>query len=302
MAYTLLVGNFVIRFPDLPNQGPQPDGDTIKFLPDNPELVMDLTRISGRPPKINDRGISVRLEAIDALETHFKQTHQEVKGGNLARDELLAHLGFKNVVFSKRHPHNIESANEDSLPGYVLSNGIDANGRLIGFVYEGSDDIPGDDGSTITLGTRLLDKSINTKLLADGHVYPAFYRTLPAKLREHLAVKSQAARAAKKGIWPRSTADLSNGAAEVLSLESLETLVMWPKLFRRLVDFLSSNNEGLSGFVPWLREDDATRDDRMYRLDTNKGVNFHEILTIDGDSIRLNVQFEQVIVEPDPVN
>jgi hypothetical protein len=34
MSYTLLRGSFVIRYPDLPRQGPEPDGDTVKFLPD----------------------------------------------------------------------------------------------------------------------------------------------------------------------------------------------------------------------------------------------------------------------------
>jgi len=30
MGYTVLRGSFVIRYPDLPRQGPQPDGDTVK--------------------------------------------------------------------------------------------------------------------------------------------------------------------------------------------------------------------------------------------------------------------------------
>ena len=67
MSYTLLRGQFVIRYPDLPRQGPEPDGDTVKFLPDSPAFVETLPRRSGRPPDINARGISVRLEAIDAL-------------------------------------------------------------------------------------------------------------------------------------------------------------------------------------------------------------------------------------------
>ena len=85
MPYTLLRGSFVIRYLDLPRQGPEPDGDTIKFLPDTPALVETLPRRSGRPADINARGISVRLEAIDALETHFEETHQELAGANAAQ-------------------------------------------------------------------------------------------------------------------------------------------------------------------------------------------------------------------------
>src|SRR5687768_2374525 len=129
MPYTLLAGEFVIRYPDLPRQGPEPDGDTLKFAPDTPALVEALPRISGRPPDINARGISVRLEAIDALETHFGETHQELAGANAARDELLRQLGFRNVVFWPDHPNKVQSADSDRLRGHVLSNGIDANGR-----------------------------------------------------------------------------------------------------------------------------------------------------------------------------
>ena len=50
MGYTVLRGSFVIRYPDLPRQGPQPDGDTVKF----PSALVDtLPRRSGRPAQIN---------------------------------------------------------------------------------------------------------------------------------------------------------------------------------------------------------------------------------------------------------
>src|SRR4030095_636759 len=157
MPYTLLRGSFVIRYPDLPRQGPEPDGDTIKFLPDTPALVEALPRRSGRPPDINARGISVRLEAIDALETHFGETHQELSGANAARDELLRLLGFTNVTYFPDLPNKVQSADQDSLRGHVLSNGIDANGRLIGFVYPGEH--PSPDGTDVFLDNALVDQS-----------------------------------------------------------------------------------------------------------------------------------------------
>jgi endonuclease YncB( thermonuclease family) len=135
VTYTLLRGEFVTRYPDQPRQGPQPDGDTVKFRPDSPALVETLPRRSGRPPDINARGISVRLEAVDALETHFGETHQELAGASAARDELLRRFGFTKVVFFPDLPNKVQSADQDAVRGHVLSNGIDANGRLIAFVY-----------------------------------------------------------------------------------------------------------------------------------------------------------------------
>src|SRR4029450_6773608 len=115
MTYVVRRGECVIRYPDLPRQGPEPDGDTVKFLPDTPALVEALPRPSGRPADINARGIAVRLEAIDALETHFQETHQELAGANAARDELLAQLDFTNVVFFNDLPKKVQSADHDAL-------------------------------------------------------------------------------------------------------------------------------------------------------------------------------------------
>src|SRR5262249_12344319 len=153
-----------------------------------PALVEGLPRPSGKPPDINARGISVRLEAIDALETHFEDTHQELAGADRARDELLARLGFTDVVYYPDLPNNVESAGQDSVRGHLLTNGIDANGRIIGFVFAGEHDAP--DGTAVFLDDALVDTSINAGLLADGLVYPAFYSTLPASLRDHLAKSS----------------------------------------------------------------------------------------------------------------
>jgi endonuclease YncB( thermonuclease family) len=299
MSYTLLRGQFVIRYPDLPRQGPEPDGDTVKFLPDTPALVEALPRRSGRPPDINARGISVRLEAIDALETHFEETHQELAGADTARDELLRLLGFTNVVFFADLPNKVQAADQDALRGHVLANGIDANGRLIAFVYTGDHDGP--DGSSVFVHEALVDQSLNAVLLAAGHAYPAFYGTLPATLRTHLAELSRAARAAQPpaGLWPRSTAD-PGGATTVAALAALEQLVIWPKLFRRLVPYLAAGFTDFDGFDAWLRADPVHRDDALFLLDRLEPGNMHDVVRGAGQQIQLTVWPEEFIIEPDP--
>jgi endonuclease YncB( thermonuclease family) len=297
MTYTVLRGDFVIRYADLPTQGPQPDGDTIKFKPDTPALVEALPRTSGRPADINGRGISVRLEAIDALETHFSETHQELGGANAARDELLRLLGFTGVTYFPGRPNNVQSADQDHLRGHVLTNGIDANGRLIGFVYTGEYD--GVDGANVFLDEKAVDLSANALLLAAGHAYPAFYSTLPATLRTHLAETSRVARAAGAGIWPRSTAD-PDGAATVTGLAALQEIVCWPKLFRRLVPYLAGGATDFDGFDAWLRADPVNRDDALFLLDRLETGNMHDIVRASGQSIRLTVWPEDFIIQPDP--
>jgi endonuclease YncB( thermonuclease family) len=297
VPYTLLRGQFVIRYPDLPRQGPEPDGDTIKFRPDTPSLVEGLPRPSGTPPDLDARGVSVRLEAIDALETHFAESHQELAGANAARDSLLAQLGFTGVRFFDDMPNKVESADQDAIRGHVLSNGVDGNGRLVAFVYAG--DHPGPDGASVFVDDDLADASINARLLADGHAYPTFYTTLPSSLRRHLTPVSEAARAAGLRLWARSTAD-PDGAATVPDLAAAEALVMWPKLFRRIVPYLAAGFADFDGFDAWLRADPVNRDDALFFVDTSAPGNLHDVIRAEGSQICLTVWPETFVIVPDP--
>lgn len=299
MVYTVLRGHFVIRYPDLPRQGPEPDGDTVKFKPDTPALVEGLPRRSGTPADLGPRGVSVRLEAIDALETHFGGTHQELAGANSARDLLLAELGFTNVRYFSDLPNKVESADQDTMRGHVLSNGIDANGRVIGFVYPGDPTFP--DGASVFVDEALVGSSANAVLLERGLAYPAFYGTLPAALRTQLAAASRAARAAQPplGIWPRATGD-PHGAARITGMAQLQTLVLWPKLFRRVVPYLAAGFTDFDGFDTWLRADPVHRDDELFLLDRLEPGNMHDVVRGTGDTVELRVWPEDFVIEPDP--
>jgi len=177
----------------------------------------------------------------------------------------------------------------------VLSNGVDANGRLIAFVH------PGPGGAAVFVDEPLVDQSVNAWLLAAGLAYPAFYATLPADLRTHLAGVSQAARAGQPpaGLWPRSTAD-PNGAATVADLAGLQQLVIWPKLFRRIVPYLAGGHTDFDGFDGWLRADPVHRDDTLFLLDRLEPGNIHDVIHAAGQRIQLTVWPEQFIISPDP--
>lgn len=295
MPYTLLAGEFVIRYPDLPRQGPQPDGDTVKFAPDTPALIDALPRPSGGEPDLNERGISVRLEAIDALETHFNGAHQELDGANAARDALLGALGFTGVTYFTDLPNTVESAGQDRVRGHVLSNGIDANGRMIGFVEPGDASEP--DGTQVFLDDARARGTVNAALLADGLVYAALYSTLPASLREEFAQTARQARAAGLGLWPRATAD-PDGPATIAGREVLEALVLWPKLFRRLIPYLAEDATTFDGFDAWLREDPVNRDDGISI--GGRRARLHDVVKASGDQVQLTAWPEDFVITPDP--
>jgi hypothetical protein len=148
----------------------------------------------------------------------------------------------------------------------------------------------------------LVDQSLNAQLLMAGHAYPAFYATLPADLRTHLATVSEAARAAQPpaGLWPRSTAD-PDGPATIADLDRLEQLVIWPKLFRRIVPYLASGFPDLNGFDTWLRADPINRDDELFLLDKLERGNMYDVVRGVGQQIQLTVWPEDFIISPDPI-
>lgn len=295
--YTLIKGNFWIRYPDKPRQGPQPDGDTITFHADDVTLVRNLPRLSGRGPNINARGnIPVRYEGIDALETHFEGTHQQIGFADAARDENLRLLGFRNVKFFDDMPNNVESANSDSMPGFVIANGIEANGRLLGLVYPGS--IEQADGEHIFVDAPLLDRSVNAKLITAGLAYVEPYDTMPLSLIKHLRDVIGTARASDTGLFAVENVSVTR-AASIRDLAILQTLAMWPKLFRRLVAYFTEGHVGLGQFDSWMREDPVHRDDSLRLPDGEKG-NMHDAYIINGDSMKLQFNPEDLLIAPDP--
>jgi hypothetical protein len=124
----------------------------------------------------------------------------------------------------------------------------------------------------------LIDQSFDAQLLAAGYAYPSFYATLPADLRTHLTATSRAARAAQPpvGLWPRSAAN-PDGPATITDLGVLEGLVIWPKLFRRIVPYLASGFADFDSFDAWLRAEPVHRDDELFRIDTLERANMHDV-------------------------
>ena len=294
--YTLVKGQYSIQNPSNPRRGPEPDGDTVTFFPDSLDLVRGLRRISGRAPDISNGHINVRYEGIDALETHFQGTHQDLGFANAARDKNLGLLGFTQVQFYPDLPNVVQSVDRNPLPGYVIANGIESNGRLLGLVYAGAADQP--DGSAVFVDNAMLDKSVNAKLVEAGLAFVEPYDTMPMSLVRHLRAKITAARTAKKGLWP-SESPSAESAATIADLNAAEGLVMWPKLFRRLSDYYREGNAGLGQFDSWIRDDLVRRDDAL-RLPDGEAANMHDTYSIEGNKLKLKFRPEELLITPDP--
>lgn len=298
MSYKLIKGEFHIHYPDRPSQGPEPDGDTLKFKPDNPALVNAIHKPGSLGPQFNGRMmINLRFEGIDALETHFSGMHQQMQWAEAARDFMLARVGFAHVKFFEPpgSPFKVQEVAPHPLRGYVLARTLDGHGRIVAFVYPG--EVTAVDGANVFVDQALVADSVNAHLLLQGLAYPAFYTTLPIALNETLAHLAAAARQNNRGLWPAAH-DQPGAWMTIPDLPTLQTLVMWPKLFRRLAGYFGAGNVGLDHFDAWMRADPVHRDDRLILPDRELG-NMHDVIEIAGDRIRLRYQTEELIIVPD---
>ncbi|MEV5969543.1 nuclease [Streptomyces sp. NPDC051921] len=240
-----------------------PDGDTLPFTPD---YVGEWKLVRGceKPEPAWDGRVSVRLEGVDALETHYDGVYGELARqprelGDAATNALLKWLGFRDIrrVPDPKKPglENI-SAIPETVPGYILTSGTDAYGRCVAFVGRGAP--PGPSGYELNVSKELLRETANHHMLTQGLAYPMFYSGLPRELREELAVAALQAKAAPgRGVWRRDangeTVDVTLRGAKVIGMTSItDEAVILPKLFRRLKEYLSLGGTTLDSFPAYL--------------------------------------------------
>jgi hypothetical protein len=227
--------------------GKSPDGDSIRFVPDRPALLDDLYRGDRVRTSNVDGSVQLRLEGIDAPETHYGRDAQP--RGDIARDWLLEQVGFDSVVFGQSG--TVQSAAPDSRPAVVLSKGVDPNGRPIAYLLV---DDGGDlrDGAWVELRSALLDRTLNARSLAEGLSYLTLYTSTPAAHRTRLRKIAGDARDAGSGVWGADETSMFRLASQA-SISPPDGALILPKLFRRCTDYLKDRADGFRGTLPdWL--------------------------------------------------
>ena len=217
-------------------KGLSPDGDSIRFKATDPD---HWKLLDGPAVRVDSKlRAQLRLEAIDALETHYraggKTWHQPKELANAATDRLLDLVGIKNVVWPASR-YRVTSA-DDGTPGYILCRTTERYRRPVSFAYAGK--CPYQPGAAVNLKVSTLRKSVNFRMLMDGLAYPTFYEGLFYDLRNDLAKATVQARRRKKGIW-------KHDRSAALTLKGTESVTddhpIFPKLFRRLMTHYGEN-------------------------------------------------------------
>lgn len=267
-------------------KGYQPDGDSIRFMADDPAAWDSFTFTSAAKKKAAKK--QLRIEAIDALETHYEGYHQPRPFAIAALEQMLRLLGITNVHYSLSVTTIVDA--DDAKPGFIITSGLDRYDRPISFIFPASAKLT--DGALLTAERIPLEKSVNYKLARAGLVYPTFYtstnRTIAIKIRKAVA----SARNAARGLWAIDrTRDLTIWDMRTLQ----DDYLVMPKLFRRLVEFF--DNYGDFELLPAYM---ARQKDNLQLWDDSTPRSLADLMTFDisGRRMGLKVPVEDILFSP----
>ncbi len=267
MPFKLIKGTF------RPGLG-RPDGDSIRFIPDDPNHISHL-RQQGRPAKVNLRNGSVQLryEGIDTMESGALQP--------FSSDATTSNLRLCGVT------NDVQEAR-----GHILSNQLGPHGRPIAFVFAG--DTSEADGATVFVRPNDVLASVNVKQLERGHAYPLFYDTLFDDLRCRCAAVSLLAKEKGRGVWHKDVT--TSGALWTGDVKTL--LPIFPKLWRRIDKYVKDDTYfdpqyPFENLKPWIKQQ---RDERVSIPTRNIFTGFDDVVRVEGDRVSMSVEPHELVV------
>ena len=271
-------------------KGYSPDGDSIRFRAND---ITNWGLLGPGPLEINSKQhVQTRFQGIDALETHYSQggaeNHQPFDLARAARDTVLSELNITGVTWNINETQ-ITAAN-DNVPGYILARKKDIHGRPIVFAFAGL--APEADGSNVFVDVSRMQQSINYRLLELGHAYPFFFTNsgLFTDLREAMALAVENARQLGLGLFARDKTNTLLAIPSTAVITDQEPL--FPRLFRRLADFLEGNPPDLTLFLPYL----AAQDTRVIVQSPFNETSFDNLLEVTlPHSVRLKEVPENLV-------
>lgn len=266
MPFTLIKGTFEPSFG-------RPDGDSLRFVPDDPSPIFRLRR-RGRAPKVNptNGSIQLRYEAIDTMESSALEP--------FASDATASNLNLAGT-----------NGGAQNARGHIFSSQLGPNGRPIAFVFAG--DSPLDDGADVFLDADAIMESINVKQLALGHAYPLFYDTLFDDLRERCAEVSNEAKTSGLGVW---SADRTNTG--VTWTGDADTLApIFPKLWRRIDKFVKDEtyfdeDRPFANLLEWIDRGG----ERISIPSQGLFTGFDNVLSATDTEVRMTVEPHKIVV------
>ncbi len=261
-------------------KGYQPDGDSIRFKADND------ANWNFFPNADTDKKKQLRIEAIDALETHYEGYHQPMPFALAALEKLLALIGIKNVKYSLSVTHIVDA--DDETPGFIASTGMDRYKRPISFLFPA--DAPLTDGAILDIGQLPLEQSVNYLLLREGLVYPTFYTSTEPLVVDKFRTAVQRAKIGGRGLWAIDrTPDFTLWDTRTIQ----DDIMILPKLFRRLVGFFDRYQD-----FNELHDYMVRQQDDLQLINNPTPRSLSSLMTIKGRRLKLKKPVEDILFSP----
>lgn len=275
--YKVIAGTFHVK-------GYQPDGDSIRFQANKPEN-WDSFQWATETDKLTKKK-QLRVEAIDAMETHYEGYHQPRPFALAAMEALLELINIKTVTYSLGLTKIVDA--DDGKAGFIASADVDRFGRPVSYVFPKSAKLT--DGAVMNSEDLPIEKSINFQLAREGLVYPTFYTTTDRTIAEKIRAVVARARATKRGLWSIDrTSDFT--LYDIRTLE--EDILLMPKLFRRLVSFFDNYSE-----FGKLEEYMAKQRDNLVLWDGTKKKSLADLMKFTGRRIQMLTPVEDILFSP----
>jgi len=275
--YKVIAGTFHVK-------GFQPDGDSIRFQAYN-QANWDFFTWAIEDRKLN-KWKQLRVESIDALETHYLGFHQPRTFALAALEALLDILQIKSLEYSLSLTQIV--AADDGKPGFIASAATDRYGRPISYLFPKSVQLT--DGAVMDSSELPIQDSLNFELAREGLVYPTFYTTTDRIFAEKIRAVVARARKTKRGIWSIDrTSDFTIWDVRTLQ----DDILIMPKLFRRLVFFFEYYAE-FGELTDYMKK----QKDRLQLWDGTKKRSLAEIMKFDGRRLQLKTPVEDILFSP----
>ncbi|MEK7255554.1 MAG: hypothetical protein AAB316_12470 [Bacteroidota bacterium] len=276
--YKAIKGSFHVK-------GFAPDGDSLRFQAFNADN-WNWAKFKWETKALkNAKKKQLRIEAIDALETHYEGARQPHSFAIAALEHMLELLGIKNVQYNLLTTEII--AAEDGVPGWILTGSVDAFGRPISLIFR---DLPGfNDGDEVESANVPVELSLNYLMALQGIVYPTFYASMEPEMREKFKVAFATAKGRLQGLWAID----KTGGFRLWNIYTVQQdVIILPKLFRRFISFFKSRGD-LAEFMDFMADNkDPVMVNGVKRF-------FHEFVEVEGNHYRLTVSPEELIFLPE---
>lgn len=267
MKHIVMHGSFHVK-------GRAPDGDSVAFRAKNAAHWdhFKWRKPSSKPDPVKNRPVQLRIEAVDALETHYEGFNQPKAIAQAATDTLLRTFGITALSYNLNFTKIVDAT--DGVPGTLISAGLDGFDRPISFVAKGH--VLKDGDMLERMPEDLLVQTVNYELAVGGVVYPAYYFGIDGNALKVFQEVFEKTRAGRIGIWAFDrTSEFTYWGPQTV----IDSVIVYPKVFRRLVCFAEARAafddigaylKSKPDYLTVLSRDEDTQLDRLVQVSGRK--------------------------------